>query len=901
MGENFFYKTKQAVLESFNVEQKNGLAESSLISLRAKYGSNALKEKAAKTVLAIIFDQLKEVMVLILIAAAAISFFLHEAIDAFVILIIVVLNTVLGFWQEFNAARAMSALKKMAQPNARVRRDQVEKTIPAKEILPGDIIVMEAGNLIPADARIIACANLKVQEAALTGESEPVEKTDKVMDKADIALADRKNMVYMGTIVTYGRAEAVVTGIGMKTELGKIASMLQDVEDEKTPLQKRLAKLGIKLAYFALILIGVVAVICYFRGLGVKEIFMTAISLAVAAIPEGLPAVVTISLALGARRMFKRKALIRNLPAVETLGSVTVICSDKTGTLTKNEMTVTDILMTDKKLNIDEIAQDPNLYPAARLCLLCAALCNDAVITKSEKNEKTAIGDPTEGALVIAAEKGAIVKNDAERFIQRLAEYPFDSDRKRMSTLHAVKSISDGLKGVFDLAYKNSEAGNLIFTKGSVDGLIEVCSKVIVNDQIVDLTDALKQEILEENKQKASKGIRVLGMAYRIIPDLKQVDINSEEKELIFIGMVCMIDPVRPEAIEAVKTCKNAGVRVVMITGDHPLTARAIGQKLGLAENGKFLTGKELSQMSAEQIQECIKDVSIFARVSPEHKMIIIDALQADNEIVSMTGDGVNDAPALKSADIGVAMGITGTDVSKEAADMVLLDDNFATIVEAVKEGRTIFDNIRKFIKYILTGNMGEIMVMIIGPFFGMPLPLLPIQILWINLVTDGAPAVALGYEQAESDIMNRPPFSPNEGVFSRGIGKQILFMGTIIGVVSIAIGYFFWKLDPSSRIWQTMVFSTIAFCQISLVMSIRKTKDHIFTKEFFSNLPMLAAVGLTFILQLAIIYNPFLNKVFKTQPLSLKQFCVCLAAGLFIMIFAELQKLIFRKNTKRI
>ncbi len=894
MSTNYFQQGNDAVLKNFNTDQKKGLSAPEINKRQARYGSNTLKEKAGRSPFAILFAQLKEVMVVILIVAAIISFSLHEKIEAIVILVIVALNTLLGFWQEFNAEKAMAALKKMAEPNVRVRRSGTEKTIQAKELVPGDIVIIEAGNLVPADARILTSANLKVQESTLTGESEPVDKNNDMLSDKDIPLAERKNMLYMGTIVTYGRGEAIVTSIGMQTELGNIASMLQDVVDEKTPLQKRLAKLGTKLAYFALLLIGVVSVLGYFRGLAWKDIFMTAIGMAVAAIPEGLPAVVTIALALGARRMLKRKALIRNLPAVETLGSVTVICSDKTGTLTKNQMTVTDVLLPEKHLTIDEIIKQSHHNPSVQLALLCGALCNDAVLAESnDSNNLTAIGDPTEGSLVIAAHKAALVKKELKSLLVRVAEYPFDSDRKRMSTVHFISSDLSVLQPAFNLINKNGKSSHIVFTKGAVDGLVDICTHAIVNNEIVELSDDIKENILAENQKKASSGIRVLGMAYRLINKNETDNISKEEKDLIYIGMSCMVDPVRPEAVESVQMCKKAGVRVVMITGDHPLTARAIGKIFGLADNGKFLTGKQLSAMGSDELRTNIRDVSIFARVSPEHKMIIIDALQSENEIVSMTGDGVNDAPALKSADIGVAMGITGTDVSKEASDMVLLDDNFATIVSAVKEGRTIFDNIRKFIKYILTGNMGEIIVMIIGPFLGMPLPLLPIQILWINLVTDGAPAVALGYEDPEKDIMNRPPFKPDEGVFSRGIGTQIIFMGSFVGLLSLAIGYYFWRIDPGSRIWQTMIFSTIAFCQIALAMSIRRTKETIFSPKLFNNVPMNLAVSLTFVLQLILIYTPFFNTIFKTTPLSTMQLGVCISAGFFIIILVEVQKLI--------
>lgn len=883
----FFSKSRKSVLEELGSSQQTGLESESIQERQLRYGMNVLQQKAGRSVFSIIIDQLKEIMVVILIVAALVSFYLHEAIEGIVILVIVVLNTLLGFWQEYKAQKAMSALKKMAEPFARVRRDGVEQTLPAKELVPGDVMIIEAGNVIAADARILESVNLKVEESTLTGESEPVEKISAVLADDDVVLAERRNMLYTGTIVTYGRGEAVVCATGMKTELGHIADMLQSVDDEKTPLQKRLAKLGTKLAMFAFLMIGVVAFLSYLRGLAGKEIFMTAISIAVAAIPEGLPAVVTIALAMGAGRMLKRKALIRHLPAVETLGSVTVICSDKTGTLTKNEMTVTEVLLADKDVSIDQIKA-----PAAQLALLCGILCNDAVMNNAQEGQAlAALGDPTEGALVIAAHQNGLIKTDFEQALPRIAEFPFDSQRKRMSTLHTIASIPAMIKPALELAQGQADSSHIIFSKGSVDGLMDVCSHVLMDDQLLPLTDQIKVGLIAKNKEKASQGIRVLGMAFRSSHLVAAKSFMDEEKNLVFIGMQCMIDPVRPEAIKAVQRCQQAGIRVVMITGDHPLTASAIGKELGLADHGQYLTGKDLMSMSADEIKKSIQDVSIFARVSPEHKMIIIDGLQAAHEIVSMTGDGVNDAPALKSADIGVAMGITGTDVSKEASDMVLLDDNFVTIVEAVKEGRTIFDNIRKFITYILTGNLGEILVMLIAPFFGMPLPLLPIQILWINLVTDGAPAIALAYEESEADVMQRVPFEPNEGVFSRGIGAQIILFGLVVGCVSLVIGYYFWKLAPASRVWQTMIFTTIAFCQLGLAVSLRKTKETIFSRRFFSNVPMMIAILLTAVLQLIIIYLPFFNVIFKTQPLSVIQLAICMGGGVLVVGLVEVKK----------
>jgi len=895
---NPYLLPKDQVLNELKTSFSNGLSDREAKDRLSQFGLNELVEIGRKSAFAILFDQIKEIMVIILIVAAVISGFLHEYIDAAVILVIVVLNTTLGFWQEFNAENAMEALKKLAVPRVRVRREGVEKEIPAKDLVIGDIVILEAGNIIPADARLIDAANLKVQEAALTGESEPAEKDVDVLSGTDIPLADRKNMIYMGTVVTYGRAQAVVTATGMKTELGNIATMLQEVEDEQAPLQRRLAKLGKILTIFALILIGVVALLTYFQGAGWKQMFMTAISMAVAAIPEGLPAVVTIALALGAQRMLKKKSLIRHLPAVETLGSVTVICSDKTGTLTQNKMTVTDLVLLEQKYEIDEAIQNKPNDTSIGLLLLAGSLCNDAVLKEENNNgDLTALGDPTEGALVIAAHKAKISKDNMEKMMPRISELPFDSDRKRMTTVHKIQDITEDLiKETISVVDQNGSSEYIAFTKGSVDGLLEVCTHVLMNGKITNLLDYQKEKILADNQTLAENGKRMLGAAFRFIAphELKQCD--QYEQGLIYIGMMGMIDPVRPEAVEAVQLCKKAGIQVVMITGDHPITARAIAKELGIGENGKYLIGRDLSRMTVKQLKNQIDDISVFARVSPEHKMVIIDALQEKNQIVSMTGDGVNDAPALKSADIGVAMGITGTDVARESSDMVLLDDNFATIVTAVKEGRTIFDNIRKFVKYILTGNAGEIFVMLTGPLLGMPIPLLPIQILWINLVTDGAPAIALGYEAAEKNVMERAPFKPNEGIFSRGLGKKILSMGVLIGLMSIAIGYWFWKIDPNSRAWQTMVFTTLTFCQMTYALCVRKNLQSIFGDSPLSNKAMLFAVGLTFLFQLILIYVPFFNTVFRTEPLNTVQLFVCALAAFVVILVTEIEKMIIKR-----
>ena len=890
-----FSLSAEKVLQHHETSQQQGLSNTEAVRRLSEHGANELVEKGKKKAWRILLAQVTEVMILILLAAVVISAALQEYIDAIVILIIVVLNTVLGFWQEFKAENAMAALKKMTVLNVRVRREGAEQQVSARDLVPGDILLIEAGNIVPADARLIDAANLKVQEAALTGESEPVEKDAGELQGGEVALADRKNMIYRGTVVTYGRGEAVVTHTGMETELGKIATLLQDVEDEPTPLQQRLAKLGRSLALAAGVLILIVAGMMYLQGAGWKEMFMTAISMAVAAIPEGLPAVVTIALALGAQQMLKKKALIRQLPAVETLGGVTVICSDKTGTLTQNKMTVSSMVLPDRRYSTDEAVAAYGDDADLGLLLLAGTLCNDAVIDENSPNGM--LGDPTEGALVLAAQQAGLVQSDLKAMLPRVRELPFDSERKRMSTVHSLPSSSQGtsLHPVITSARQQGHADHLVLTKGAVDSLVEVCSRILINGIVQPLSAKEKEAISAENTALAKNGIRVLGLAYRLIGADTLDQPEHYEQDLVYLGMTSMLDPVRPEAIEAIRLCKQAGVRPIMITGDHPLTAVAIAKKLGLTTSDTVLTGQDLDKLSVEALSARIKDVSVFARVSPKHKMIIIDALQAQHEIVSMTGDGVNDAPALKSADIGVAMGITGTDVSKESSDMVLLDDNFATIVAAVKEGRRIYDNIRKFVKYILTGNTGEIVVMLTGPMLGMPLTLLPIQILWINLVTDGVPAVALGFEEAERDVMRRPPYNPREGIFARGLGWQILIMGLVVGLISVGTGYWFWDGGTGSNAWQTMVFTMLTFCQMAYALCVRKQHQSLFMHSWLSNPALLLSIGVTLTLQLIIIYAPFFNTVFRTTPLRLEELGICAVGALVIVLITELKKLFLR------
>jgi Ca2+-transporting ATPase len=866
-----------------------------------KYGLNELIERGRKHPLLILWDQIKEVMVVILIVAAAVSAFLGEYNDVIVIMAIVVLNAILGFTQEYRAEQAIAALKKLAVPTVKVRRDGRIEEISARELVPGDIIYLETGDLVPADGRVLESVNLRIQEAALTGESEAVDKHIDDLQNDGLPLGDRRNMVYLGTTVTYGRGMAVITGTGMGTEIGNIAELIQDVESEQTPLQRRMGNLGKTLAWIAMGIIAVVIVLGLFRGEAIDELILTAIAMAVAAVPEGLPAVVAITLALGSQRMLKRNALIRKLPAVETLGSVTVICSDKTGTLTENRMTVTvlDVVghteeieaLEDMKGVLYQAELDPNLPPRQRtisMLLKAAALVNDAVLQTDQEGVERAIGDPTEGALIVAAAKMGYGKAELDERWPRVSELPFTSERKRMTTVHRVDLKADDSEAPW------REAPYVAFSKGAVDSLLEVTESVWTGEGVVPLDEEMRERILAANSRLAQQGQRVLGAAFRT---LETPDATEEtESHEVFIGLIGMIDPPRPEVKEAVAIARAAGIRPIMITGDHRLTAQHIAKELDIARSDKNLTGYDLAKMDMAQLKDVVDEISVYARVSPEHKLNIVDALQDKGQIVAMTGDGVNDAPALKKADIGVAMGITGTDVSKESADMILLDDNFATIVAAVEEGRIIFDNIRKFIKYTLSSNTGELIVMLIGPFLGMPLPLLPLQILWINLVTDGLPGLALAVEQGERGIMQRPPFHPKESIFSRGMGNRILWIGFLMGIVSLGIGYIYWLDDPNGP-WQTMVFTTLTLAQMGNALAIRSNIDSIFTIGLFSNKLMVIAVAVTFILQLALIYVPFLQGFFSTEALPLRDLLIAWGASSVIFVVVEVSKWIRRQR----
>jgi len=939
-----WYKlSPEQVLAQLKVDPERGLEDSEAKNRLEQHGRNELTERGVKSPWRIFLEQFTGTMVVVLMIAALISALLGEFQDAIIVMVIVILNALLGFRQEYQAEQAMAALKKLAIPTVRVKRGGHIKEISSVTLVPGDIVLLEAGNLVPADCLILESANLSVQEAALTGESEPVNKIMHLASEGtnlqtqDLSLGDRRNILYMGTVVTYGRGQGIVTDTGMNTELGSIAELMQTAGQEPTPLQRRLTQLGKGLALAALILVGIVFIIGLIRGEEIKLLFLTSISIAVAAIPEGLPAVVTIALALGAKRMLKRNALIRKLPAVEALGSVTVICSDKTGTLTENRMTVTVLDVANNR--IDLTGEEVNLplrdrytlcigteptpeqqaalrsSPALTLLLVGGALCNDAILECEEGGERyKIIGDPTEGALAVAAARIGLSKEILEVYFPRKAEVPFDSERKRMTTIHSLPISPDklpsSLQNVWDWNQWaiSGQSNSIAFMKGASDNLLEISNQVWVVDHIESLGVDWRSRIEAANASLANQGMRVLGVAFRIMEhdtDKGDEDIRESrgakaediEEDLVFVGLLGMIDPARPEVKKAINTCRLAGIRPVMITGDHPLTAAFIAQELELKGESEVITGQELEGRSDQELEEMVLSTSVYARVSPEHKLRIVQALQAKKQLVAMTGDGVNDAPALRKADIGVAMGITGTDVSKEASDMVLLDDNFATIVAAVQEGRIIYDNIRKFIQYTLTSNTGEILAVLLAPFLGMPLPLLPIQILWINLVTDGLPGLALGVEIGERDTMRRPPYPPKENVFARGLAANVIWIGMLMGLISLTIGFLFWRID--SPYWQTMVFSTLTLSEMGYVMAIRSSRESLFSIGIFSNKSLLGAVALTTLLQFAVIYIPFLQSVFKTTALPLRELSICLALSTSLFVVVEVQKWLIRRKKK--
>ncbi|WP_415345684.1 calcium-transporting P-type ATPase, PMR1-type, partial [Clostridium perfringens] len=853
----WYKKSKNEILQELDVDEKNGLSSTEALRRLEKYGKNKLETKKKKTLFKQFLSQLKDVMIYILIIAAIISAFLGEISDALIILLVIIINAVIGVIQESKAEKALDALKELSTPKALVKRDGSLKEILSEDIVPGDIVIIDAGRYIPGDLRLIDTANLKIEESAFTGESVPSEKDASFLPDKEIPIGDQNNMAFMSTLATYGRGVGVVVGTGMNTEIGKIAKMIEQEENDETPLQKKLSELGKILGFLAVGICILIFIISFFQGRDLLEMFLTSISLAVAAIPEGLPAIVAIVLALGVQRMVKKNAIIRKLPAVETLGSVSIICSDKTGTLTQNKMTVTTVYTNDSYIKESEFNLNDN---ESKLLVDCMVLCNDA--TYSEKSQT---GDPTEIALLESPFKLNILKEKLEKEFKRIDEIPFDSDRKLMTTVNLV----DDKKA-------------RVFTKGALDSILSICNKISVNGKLVDFSKEYKAKVLENSNIMSDKALRVLAFAYKDISK-ENIVLDSLEKDLVFIGMVGMIDPPRLEVKDSIKLCKSAGITPVMITGDHKNTAFAIANELGIAEDiSQAITGHEIDKFKEEEFNEKIINYRVFARVSPEHKVKIVKAFKSHGNIVSMTGDGVNDAPSLKAADIGVAMGITGTDVSKGASDMILTDDNFSTIVSAVEEGRKIYLNIKKSIVFLLSCNLGEILTLFTAILLNWNSPLQPIHILWVNLITDSFPALALGVDKAKEDVMNNPPRNPKESIFVKSDKIQLIINGVLIGGITLFAFKLGERLYADSLIHaQTMAFVVLSVSQLFLSLSLRSNTKSAFSLGIFSNKYLVYSILLGIFLQVIIISISFIANIFKVTPLLLYDWIVVILVSL--------------------
>ncbi|NJL47072.1 MAG: cation-translocating P-type ATPase [Leptolyngbyaceae cyanobacterium SM2_5_2] len=901
-------------------DPEQGLTQAQVETRQRQFGPNELEETAGRQTWEIIMDQFKNIMLIMLIVVAIIAGALDLMSqtfpkDAVAIFAIVILNGLLGYLQESRAEKALAALKRLSSPRVRVVRDGREAEVDAKDLVPGDLIQIEAGSQLAADGRLLEAANLQIRESALTGEAEAVTKRPQITLPVDAPLGDRLNLVFQGTEVIQGRASVMVTNTGMGTELGKIAAMLQNVETEPTPLQQRMTQLGNVLVTGSMMLVAVVV------GYGLlstgdmslfKELLEVSLSMAVAVVPEGLPAVVTVTLALGTQRMVRRNALIRKLPAVETLGSVTTICSDKTGTLTQNKMVVQELKTADTlfqvsgegyspvgEFRIDGHATPTLDHPELSNVLLACALCNDATL-QQEGNLWTILGDPTEGALLAVAGKGGLYRETLADIYPRVAEIPFSSERKRMSVVCSTTKAHQ----------PTTTSPYLMMTKGSPELVLEQCAYIQLGANSQPLSPNRRQEILQSNNRMAERGLRVLGFAYKPMDSCPaESDLEAAENQLTWLGLVSMLDAPRPEVSAAVVASRRPAFRPVMITGDHPLTARAIAEELGITSPGSpLLTGQELERLSQEELQEQVPAVNVYARVAPEHKLRIVKALQRRGEFVAMTGDGVNDAPALKQADIGIAMGITGTDVSKEASDMVLLDDNFATIVAATEEGRVVFDNIRRFIKYILGSNIGEVITIAAAPIIGLGgVPLAPLQILWMNLVTDGLPALALAMEPAEPNVMQRPPYDPRESIFARGLGSYMVRVGIVLATLTIVM--MIWAYQRTNApgyaghpdTWKTIVFTTLCIAQMGHALAIRSETQLTMQLNPATNLYVWGSVLLTTGLQLLLIYVPFLQRFFGLHPLSGIELLICFGFSALVFVWLEMEKLVINRIRRKV
>jgi len=908
------------VISSLEVDREQGLSAAEVGTRIDSYGKNELQEAPPTSIWVKIYEQFANFLVILLLVAAVISAVLGDWVEAAAIMTIVLLNAALGVVQESRAEEALDALKKMASPDANVLREGHRQAIPAREVVPGDIVFLEAGNFVPADVRLLETVNLRLEEAALTGESVAVTKNAQLELEEDVALGDRKTMAYTGTVVSYGRGVGVVTNTGMSTEIGQIATMLQSVEEGDTPLQKRLDSFGRTLGWVSLVISGLIFVQGMFSGTPALDMFIIAVSLAIAAVPEGLPAVVTITLALGMQEMIARNALVRKLSSVETLGSATIICSDKTGTLTQNEMTVTNIAVDGEFLDItgtgynldgefllnEEVVDLAGDYPGIRTALWIGALNNDAILETDydDKGKKTIrmVGDPTEGALLVAAAKGGALPAPLSQAYPRIEEIPFDSERKRMVTVHAINQPDAG--DVSPFLDQKQQAWYVVAQKGAPDVVLERCTHYQSRDDVaVPLDDEQRRRILAANDRMTSQALRVLGVAYRVVKDLdysQNGDLSAEiEEELIFVGLLGMIDPARPEVLPALQIAREAGIRTAMITGDYPNTAKAIAQEIGLLQKGhRVITGKELDELSDEELKKAVVDTDVFARVSPEHKVRIVDAFKSNNEVVAMTGDGVNDAPSIKKADIGIAMGITGTDVAKETADMVLTDDNYASIVSAVEQGRVIYSNIRKFVYFLLSCNIAEIATIFLATMLGWKSPLSAIQLLWLNLITDGAPALALGLEKGDPDLMEQPPRDPQEPILNRfmltGISIQT------VAITAVTLGAYWIGLRYFPEMAPTMAFVTLSFSELVRAFTARSERVPILKIGMFKNKVMNWAILSSLVLLMAVVYIPFLQGIFDTVPLGWTQWEVILPLLLIPSVAAEMTKVVFGKSKKQ-
>ncbi|WP_226665778.1 calcium-translocating P-type ATPase, SERCA-type [Metabacillus litoralis] len=882
------------VMNSINTDSNSGLSDKEVKKREQKFGLNELKEADRPSAIIIFLSQFKDFMVLVLLAATLISGLLGEYIDAIAIIAIVIVNGVLGFFQERRAERSLEALKELSAPQVMALREGEWVKILSKELVPGDIVKFTSGDRIGADMRLIENKSLEVEESALTGESLPVQKSIQPIAGEEVGLGDLTNMVFMGTLVTRGSGVGVVIGTGMNTAMGQIADLLQNAETMETPLQRRLEQLGKILIVVALLLTVLVVGIGVLQGHDLYNMFLAGVSLAVAAIPEGLPAIVTVALSLGVQRMIKQKSIVRKLPAVETLGCASVICSDKTGTMTQNKMTVTHVWSGDKLWNVtgtgyhphgefllNDQSVDVSKTKTLQQILTFGSLCNSAAIVEKE-GQFHLDGDPTEGALLVSAMKAGLKKEKLLKGFEVIEEFPFDSARKMMSVI-----------------VKDKSGNRFVVTKGAPDVLLGVSTNILWKERQEGLTSEHSHNVKEAIESLASQALRTIAIAFKPLKSTDKINSSFEaEKDLVFIGLQGMIDPPRPEVKQAVKECRDAGIKTVMITGDHVITAKAIATQLNLLpKNGRVMEGKELSLLSVEELEEVVDDVYVFARVSPEHKLKIVKALQNRGHIVAMTGDGVNDAPAIKAADIGISMGITGTDVAKEASSLVLVDDNFASIKSAIKEGRNIYENIRKFIRYLLASNVGEILVMLFAMLLALPLPLVPIQILWVNLVTDGLPAMALGLDQPEGDLMKRKPRHPKEGVFARGLGWKVISRGFLIGIATLAAFMIVYYRNTDDLAYaQTIAFATLVMAQLIHVFDCRSEKS-IFERNPFENMYLIGAVISSILLMLIVIYYPPLQPIFHTVPILLRDWLLILGMSA-IPTFLLAGSLLTRKSS---